>query len=297
MMKTKIIDFLSRVFRINKKYIKDFFSKVWEIIFKPEMMILPGQLAFFVIISVVPVITIISWIGNLAGVSVEAVTDFLSQIFTTIKFDLILPNLLGQKLSIEFIIVIIVTFLIASNGANSIIVASDQIYGIKQSNTLRRRIKALVITILLCVLYIFVLIVPLLGNKIMLSFNYFNLKHIIDPILAVVRGPITWVIVYLFLKSIYVLAPDKEVSKKGLNLGALFSTSLWVVATYLYSIWINNFNSYDMYYGSLSSLAILMLWVYWLCYIFVIGLCLNVKVENEENIKLNKLDNKKFEIS
>ena len=39
---------------------------------------------------------------------------------------------------------------------------------------------------------------------------------------------------------------------------------------------------YATYYGSLSNIAILMLWLYWLCYIFVIGLCLNVKVENEE---------------
>lgn len=295
-MKNKIIEFLSKLFKLNKKYIVDFFSKVWEIIFRPEMMILPGQLAFFVIISVVPIVSIISWIGSLAGVSVENVTEFLSQIFTTVKFDLIIPNLLGKQLSIEFIIVIIVTFSIASNGANSIIVASNQIYGVKQENSLKRRIKAVGLTLLLCVLYIFVLIVPLLGNKIMSSFDYFHLKHIIEPILTIIRGPITWLIIYLFLKSIYVLAPDTKINRRGINLGALFSTVFWVLSTYLYSIWINNFNSYDMYYGSLSSIAILMLWVYLLCYIFVIGLCLNVKIENENNQKYGRIKNKKFEI-
>ena len=295
-MKNKISNFIFKLFKVNKKKIQKFFSKVWKIILKPEMMILPGQLAFFVIISMVPIISIISWIGSLAGVSVEAVTEFLGQIFTSVKFDLIIPNLLGKKMSIEFILVIFVTFVIASNGANSIIVASDQVYGIKQTNYLKRVLKSVTITLLLCILYIFVLIVPLLGNKIMLSFNYFNLKNIIDPVLTIVRGPVTWIIIYLFLKSIYVLAPDKEVSPKGLNLGALFSTILWVIATYLYSLWINNFNTYDMYYGSLSSLAILMLWIYLLCYIFVIGLSLNVSVENENNIKKERIINEKYEI-
>jgi len=137
-------------------------------------------------------------------------------------------------------------------------------------------------TLLLCVLYIFILLVPLLGNKIISSFNYFNLKAIIDPVLTIIRGPITWIIIYYFLKSIYVMAPDKEVEKKGLNLGAIFTTVFWLFGTYLYSAWINNFSAYDKYYGSLSNIAILMLWIYWLCYIFVIGLSLNVKVENEE---------------
>ena len=295
-MKNKILEVLAKLFKTNKKYVKDFFSKVWEIIFKPEMMILPGQLAFFVIISMVPIVSIITSIGSLLGISVEAVTEFLGRIFTSIEFDLIIPNLLERQLSIEYIIVILVTFVIASNGADSIIVASDQIYGIKQKSFIKRKIKAIVITLLLCILYIFVLIVPLLGNKIMLSFDYFNIKHVIDPILTIVQGPITWIVIYLFLKSIYILAPDKEVSKKGLNLGALFSTILWVIATYVYSIWINSFNSYDMYYGSLSSLAILMLWIYLLCYIFVIGLCLNVKVENEEKEKDGRIKNEKFEI-
>ena len=295
-MKNKLVDILAKIFKTNKKYVIDFFSKVWEIIKKPEMKVLPGQLAFFVIISMVPIISIISWIGNMAGVSVEAVSEFLGKIFSSVKFDLIIPNLFGRQLSLEFLIVIIVTFVTASNGADSVIVASDQIYGIKQENFIKRKIKAIVITLLLCVLYIFVLIVPLLGNKIMASFDYFDLKNIIDPILTLVRGPITWVIIYFFLKSIYVLAPDKEVSRKGINLGALFSTVLWVIATYIYSVWINNFNSYDMYYGSLSSLAILMLWIYLLCYIFVIGLCLNVKVENEEKEKKGRIKNEKYEI-
>ena len=87
---------------------------------------------------------------------------------------------------------------------------------------------------------------------------------------------------YFFLQSIYVMAPDKEVDRKGLNLGALFTTVFWLLGTYLYSWWINGFSSYDQFYGSLSSFAILMLWIYWLCYIFVIGLSLNVKVENHE---------------
>lgn len=282
-MKNKIIDILVKISKKNKKYFKDFFKKVWEIIFKPETLILPGQLAFSMLLSIVPIISIISFIAGLLGVTVENVASLLGQIFTSVNFDWIVPTLSNNtEFSFKYMIVLLIMFYIAAGGANSIIVASNQIYGIKQGNYIKRRFKAMWMTLLLCLLYIFILLVPLLGNKIMSSFNYFDLKIIIDPILAIVRGPITWVIIYLFVKSIYVMAPDKDVNIKGFNLGAMFTTLFWVILTYVYSLWINNFASYSTYYGNLSNIAILMLWLYWLCYIFVIGLCLNVKVENEE---------------
>lgn len=292
-MINKIVEVLSRIFNKNTKYIKNFFSKVWDIIKKPYMMILPGQLAFFIILSAVPILSIITWIGSVLGVSVQTVTDILGKVFTSIKFDLIIPSVIGKELSLSFILVMLFMFYIASNGTHSIIIASDEIYGIKQRGYIKRRGKAILMTLLLCTLYIFVLLVPLLGNKIISSFNYFNIKEILDPILAIIRGPITWLIMYYFLKSIYVIAPDKEIDKKGINLGALFTTIFWLIGTYLYSYWINNFSSYDQFYGSLSTIAILMLWIYWLCYIFVIGLSLNVKVENEELEKTGVIKVKK----
>jgi len=291
-MINKIYEILSKLFNTNKTYLKNFFSKVFEIIKKPEMMILPGQLAFFVILSVVPLLSIITWIGNMMGVSVETVTDILGKIFTTVKFDLIIPNVIGKEFNLSFILVMIIMFYMASNCASSIIVSSNQIYGIEQGNFFKRRIKSIIMIMLICILYIFILIVPLLGNKILSSFNYFNLKTILDPIITIIRGPITWFVIYFFLKTIYVMAPDKDVDRKGPNLGALFTTIFWLLATYLYSYWINNFNSYDVYYGSLSTIAILMLWVYWLCYIFVIGLSLNVKVENDEMEKNGRIKKK-----
>lgn len=281
-MRNKILNLLSKIFKKNKKYFKDFFSKVWEILFKPETLILPGQLAFFVILSLIPIISIISWIGGMLGVTVESFASLLGQIFTSVNFDWIVPNLQTTEISLKYIIILIIMFYIAAGGANSVIIASNQIYGIKQGDYIRRRIKAIWMTLLMCILYIFVLIVPLLGNKIISSFNYFDLKTIIDPILTIVRGPITWFIIYFFVKSIYVIAPDKNVNPRGFNLGAMFTCVFWVILTYIYSYWINNFASYATYYGSLSNIAILMLWLYWLCYVFVIGLCLNVKVENEE---------------
>ena len=288
-MRNKIIELISILFNKNKKYVNNFFKKVFEIMKRPEMKILPSQLAFSVLISIIPIISIVTVIGSTIGVTLEDISNILGKIFTTVKFNVIIPSLLGQEVSVNFVIVIIIMFFMAANGASSVIVASDQIYGIKVNSFLQRRAKAILMTFMLCILYIFVMLVPLLGNKILNGLNFFNIREFLKPVITFIKGPISWVVIYFFLKAIYIMAPDKDVSSKGLNKGALFTTIMWVIATFLYSTWIKNFNAYDMYYGSLSSIAILMLWIYWLSYIFVIGLSLNVKVEDETLEKSGKI--------
>ena len=173
-MINKILDLLSKIFKKNRKYFKDFFSKVWEIMFKPEMSFLPGHLAFSVILSVVPILSIVTAIASSFGLTIQDISDFLGKIFSSVKFDVIIPSIVGKEISLKYISVICILFFIAANGASSIIVASDQIYGINQTNYFKRRMKAIVMTMLLCILYIFVLLVPLLGNKIISSFDYFK---------------------------------------------------------------------------------------------------------------------------
>ena len=106
-MINKILDLLSKIFNKNRKYFKDFFSKVWEIMFKPEMCFLPGHLAFSVILSVVPVLSIITAIASSFGLTVEDLSSFLNRIFSSINFEVIVPNIMGQEISLKYISVII----------------------------------------------------------------------------------------------------------------------------------------------------------------------------------------------
>ena len=61
---------------------------------------------------------------------------------------------------------------------------------------------------------------------------------------------------------------------------------MWMLATQIYSGWVGNFAHYDIFYGSISNIIILLMWVYILAYIFVIGLIINAGIE-EENLVNN----------
>ena len=63
----------------------------------------------------------------------------------------------------------ITAFFLASNGAHSIIITSNEIYGIKGRDFIGRRLKAIVITLILVFVIIFILIVPIFGELILES--------------------------------------------------------------------------------------------------------------------------------
>ena len=80
----------------------------------------------------------------------------------------------------------------------------------------------------------------------------------------------------------YVIAPDQEIPSKSTSKGAMFTTIGWVLATEIFAFYIEKFARYDIFYGSISNILVLLLWVYLLSYIFVLGMVINAGVYKGE---------------
>ena len=79
------------------------------------------------------------------------------------------------------------------------------------------------------------------------------------------------------------MAPDKTIKSKSTTYGAIFTTIVWIISTEVYSFYVSSFAKYNLLYGSIANLLILLLWVYLLSYIFVLGMALNASREPEES--------------
>ncbi len=266
-----------------KKSIRRFFSNVWNIIKLPEMAILPGQLAFFFVLSVVPIITLIGYGSSFLNIPMNFLSNFFQQAFGEDIANLLLPAVSGIKLGFQFFLSLAIGFFIASNGADSIIVTSNTIYGIKNAGYARRRIKAIIMTVLMVLLFLFILLIPVFGAKIIEMINYVNLNVNVTKNLTfainILNSPIAWLIMFFFIKIIYTMAPDRRIESVYTTYGALFTSILWTIVTMIYSFYVNEIANYSMLYGSLANIIILMLWVYLMAYIFVLGMALNFKKE------------------
>ena len=272
-----------------KVELNDFWDNFKKALFKPEMAILPGQLAYFFVLAIVPTITLISYEAALLNLSTDVIYDFIDSVFGADIASMLLATSSGSGKGIGFFLVVIIGYFIASNGPASIIITSNTIYGEKQEGFFRRRLKAFIMTFVLVLLFIFMLIVPVFGNKIIELIEYAsinnNVTNNVSMVINLLQGPITWLIMYFFIKILYTMAPNKRVRSKSVGYGALFTTFSWIVITYIYSYYINNIAHYSTFYGGLANIVILMFWIYLLAYAFTIGMALNFR---KEEIELEK---------
>lgn len=284
-----------------KQRFKKFVSKVYSYMGKPEMLTLPSSLAYYFFLALVPIASFILLIATNLNLSTNYLANFFEKNFSTEIVELITPMITNQSFSIGYIIYLIVTFYIVSNGANAIIIASNAVFGLNNKNFFHRRLKAFGLTLVIFVLFTFLLIVPVFGEQlinILISIGFDNaLTDILQMIYPVLRIPLSLLVIYFAIKWIYIIAPDEKLKSKYVTKGAIFTTIGWIIATFTYSYYIKHFAKYNLYYAGLSIIVTLLIWLYFLAFIFVLGLSMNYQnteeqIEKTNTIKLKELEEK-----
>ena len=135
-------------------------------------------------------------------------------------------------------------------------------------------------------LFLFLIAVPVFGSTlseiIVRATGDTDLVIIIGKALTILKYPLILLILFINIKLMYIIAPDEEIPSKTTNKGALFTTILWVLATEIFAFYVTKFASYDVFYGSISNILVLLLWVYLLSYIFVLGMVINASSYKED---------------
>lgn len=271
------------------KEVKRMVKRIYRIINTEEMQILPGQLAFFIVFSLIVIFTLIGLICS-NYVTHELITSIEETLPSAVSS--IFKSLIEtENEEFNIIVFVIVGIFIASNGCSAMIITSNALYKIKNDNLVKQKIKAIIMTIILILLILFTVLIPAFGDLVInLISNNFPGKviDVIEIAFTYLKTPISCILIFIGVKIIYTLAPDKTIPSKYNNHGAIFTTFGWIIATEGYSLYLNSINTYNVYYGSLANIVILLFWVYLLAYIFTLGIAFN----NERYIESQKVSNK-----
>lgn len=262
---------------MKKKIIKTI-KNFLKILNQPEMQVLPGQLAYNMLLSFIPILAICATI----------ISNFISNFNLTNIINDYLPNSLAQIIiplittneNPSILIVVLGYIFMATKAPKSIIISSNSLYKIKEDNNLKITLKAIFMTIVLIVLLIFMIFIPILGSIVIkLVQKYFEISKYIG-ILKVIKILTSFIFMYISIKLLYTMAPSKEVKSSTTTIGAMFTSISWLIATEIFSFYITNLARYNELYGNFANLIILLLWVYLLAYLFVVGMAMNINVYN-----------------
>lgn len=89
--------------------------------------------------------------------------------------------------------------------------------------------------------------------------------------------------VFVFtISSIYYFAPSKTERWRFFSIGALLAGALAIIATFGFTLYVNNFDSYNKVYGSIGAIIALMVLIYINTFSMIIGFELNTSIDKAE---------------
>ena len=173
----------------------------------------------------------------------------------------------------------ILALFFSSNAVMGIMRSFDKNYiGFKKRKGLNQRGMALRLTFILFILFFITIILLVMQGAVLRWLGITN-----ETLITVIHN-LRWLfIVAMFFFSvsfIYRYAPAVHKRWKLINPGSILAAFLMITFTAGFSYWVSNFSNYNELYGSISTVLILMLLIYFNSLVLLIGFELNVSINS-----------------
>ncbi|NLY71735.1 MAG: YihY/virulence factor BrkB family protein [Clostridiales bacterium] len=271
---------------MNKKRVKDILTNVFVRMQKPYYQGVAAELAFFFLMSMVPLFIILGEFLGVFSVSLEIITDLLEDYISEDVFIDISQYFVHTPSGTVNIFFILFALWSASKAQYSMIrIANYTFTGLNTGmGFIRERIRAIVSVIITIVLIAFSLVILVYAEPLMMFLGYYvnnvlGAHFSYNQVWYALRWPLGLAIYFFTISFIYYLLPTKKLPYKKMIPGSILTSAGMLISTWIYSYYINRFSNYDLLYGSLATIVGLLIWFYILGFVIVIGIVFNAAIE------------------
>jgi membrane protein len=268
---------------------------------KDDVFALASQLAYYLVLSFFPfMIFLMTLIGFssfnsgqiLAQLSVMLPKSILELTKSTVKevFDNQYRGLLG--------ISILLMVWTASSAFKAVIKSVNKAYNLKENRSfIKLSIISMIGILALAITIMLALILLVFGNVIdQYIESVYPFYKIMSILWNVSRYFFIIIIMVCIFIGVYRFAPAQKLVWKEVIPGSIFSTIGWILLSFGFSFYIDNFNNYARLYGSLGAVFILMTWLFLISVIFILGVeinCVTTEFKNKNKAYSLKAQSKK----
>ncbi len=276
--------------KITEK-IKRFFYKLKD----DKVSECAAECAYFTILAFIPFIIFLISLIQYFNLDESSITFFVREVFPANMRELIY-NIIDEahsKTLGTISIAIIITLWSAGKGFYSICKGLRNIYNIEENKpNLLIRLEGTIYTLIFIILVFFLLIIRVFGNSIyiLISSKFEVAGNIISYILRLRTIFFVLALFVLFL-LIYRFVPRHKMGMKTQIVGAAFTAIAWYITSWVFSVYVDVFKGFSNTYGSLTTIILIMMWVYTCMYIILVGAEINNLIRE---YKYKMLNNAKY---
>lgn len=240
-----------------------------------------AQAAFFIILSGFPFLMLLLTLIKYTPLTEATLLSFILDIIPR-TLDPLATEIIEQLYSSSNITLISITAVViiwsSGKGIMAIIRGMNSVH---QKTEQRNYFIIRIISAIYTVLFILAIVISL--GLIVFGNNIYNSLAKRAPLVYGFLGifikqkiTLSLLLLILFFLCLYKIVPDKEYTLMNHLPGAVFSSVTWIGFSFGFSVYVENFSSMSTMYGSLSTLMLLMLWLYICMYLMFIGGEINV---------------------
>lgn len=244
----------------------------------------PLFIFFFTLVAYFPVDGVQDeLLAQLAGIVPEKI---LSPISNTIN------DVMGHRHSTLLSIGFVSSILLAANGLMGVM---SSLNFANRSVEKRPYMQRYLLSVMLVfVLYVMIVLTMalLIGHKMLLQI-IFSQGWLTDTranaiLFEVGRWVLTVFAILTAVSMIYYWAPAKRQRVGFFSAGSVLATGMFIVLSWGLGLYLNNFSRYNLLYGSIGTLLMLMFWVYFNCIVLLVGYELNISIYNGTTVRQNR---------
>lgn len=255
-----------------------------------------AQASFFIMLSIFPLVMLILNVIGFTSLTQDYLIDVVHTYIPGSIEPLIVQiiNEVYENVSSAAIsVTAIVAVWSASKGVLSVMFGLHNIYHVHITrNYFISRFISMIYTVFFVIAMIITFVLLIFGNKIFaLGIAKFPALVHISILYVIGRYLISFLILFIFFAFIYRTANIRTTKFRTILPGSLFSALGWLIFSYGFSIYVDNFSNMSYMYGSLTAVVILMLWLYFCIYILFIGAEINIFFHNEIDVNYKKIEN------
>lgn len=191
----------------------------------------------------------------------------------------------SRLLSFAFLL----TLILSANGVNAIFNAfKHSIYVKGNRKFFRQYLLSVGVAVLIAIIMLTSVGIILYGEYIIQDFKAYDIISNEVLYISILQFLIFALMIFLIISILYYYGFRKNPARKFLSIGAAVTTLLFLVMTYLFRIYINNFSNYNELYGSIGALLILMLYIWINANLLLFGFELEASIRKmKENYRTN----------
>ena len=182
----------------------------------------------------------------------------------------------------------IFAFYLASNGVNSMLIAFNESYhAVKKGNFIYRQMRAILILLILTVLMILAIGLVIFSESIiqhLISSGHLDSGGLIY-LIQVVKVLLLLLLFFLGISSLYYFGSIKSAKFRFISAGSSLATLLSIFISSGFAYYVNHFAAYNKVYGSIGTLIVIMLWLYFNSLVLLIGYELNASIKHAKRNK------------